>query len=224
MIKDIRNPVFEIGDKVEVLTDAENRESLTSVRTEDWEPGVIKGFDKDLVNYNVLMTRKNKTETVHATAIRKLEMEEVIKRIRRGVPLRTSNLDSNVPDSGADIVPIDKRFRRRKPVDYTELPDQQFDITVDPSDGLGVKFGWTDEKVIVAGFRDMKNGDWGVLEATGLVMVKDQLIKIDSVDVANFGISDIAELIEKSKKNKKITLRFGRSEEFKSKSSSVVQS
>jgi hypothetical protein len=59
------------------------------------------------------------------------------------------------------ISPI-KKFKKREPLDFQELPDFCFEITVDKSGGLGVRFGWTnDQQVVVQKFLAISNGDAG---------------------------------------------------------------
>eukprot|EP00924_Labyrinthula_sp_SR-Ha-C_P016451 augustus_masked-scaffold_6-processed-gene-3.6-mRNA-1 protein AED:1.00 eAED:1.00 QI:0/-1/0/0/-1/1/1/0/1475 len=202
----IRRPIFYKQDKVEVFDKEE-------VKPEQWQPGVIREAKKDGKNFDVFLTKKEKVQTVEAQDLRHQDMGEVLLRVRKGEPLRQQNFEST-PDAGEGLVPRAMRFKRKKPIEYTELPEEQFDIAVEAKQGLGIQFGWTeDKKIIVSGFRDLENGDWGPLEATGLVMLRDQLIKVDKKMVAGYGIGDLTQLLDKAKAQEKVTLRFGRYQE-----------
>ncbi|GBG33820.1 Anthrax toxin receptor 2 [Hondaea fermentalgiana] len=113
-------------------------------------------------------------------------------------------------DENGEPVPYHLRFKKSKPIAYHELPNNQFDVTVDMSDGLGLSLGWTnDSRVIVAGFRDLPiSGSWGPIEATGLVGLKDELIKVNEIPVVGKSFVEVSELIKKS--DKIIKLQFGR--------------
>ncbi len=106
-------------------------------------------------------------------------------------------------------VPFHLRFKKRKPLDFHELPNNQFEVKLDMSEGLGLSLGWTkDSRVIVAGFRDLPNGDWGPVEACGLVGLKDQLLKVNSHSIGGKSFVEVSELIKNS--GKTIRLQFGR--------------
>jgi len=106
-------------------------------------------------------------------------------------------------------VPQHMRFRKRRPLEYTEHPDNIFDVTLENQDGLGLSLGWTtDSRVIVAGFRDLPNGDWGPVEACGLVGLKDQLIMVNDVNISGESFVVVSQLIKDSPNP--IKLRFGR--------------
>jgi len=190
----IRRPVFSEGDRVMANLD------------ETWLKGVVKKVLTDKVHYEVRIATTAETHTVAAQYIQ-LAKDEFMNELQRVVPTRTKNF-VDIPE-GPGKKPKNQRFKKRKPLSYVELPNNQFDITVDTTDGLGVHLGWTeDQKVIVAGFRDLENGDWGPLEASGLVMLKDQVIKINDVDVTATGMAEISETILSSKDH--IKIRFGR--------------
>uniref|UniRef100_A0A7S2S2Z3 VWFA domain-containing protein n=1 Tax=Mucochytrium quahogii TaxID=96639 RepID=A0A7S2S2Z3_9STRA len=106
-------------------------------------------------------------------------------------------------------VPFHLRFRKRKPLHFAELPGNQFEVTLDMSEGLGLSLGWTnDNRVIVAGFRDLPNGDWGPVEACGLVGLKDQLLCVNDTSISGKSFVEVSELIKNS--GKTIKLVFGR--------------
>jgi hypothetical protein len=106
-------------------------------------------------------------------------------------------------------VPFHLRFKKRKPLDFAELPNNQFEVALDMSEGLGLSLGWTnDNRVIVAGFRDLPNGDWGPVEACGLVGLKDQLLKVNGKSIGGKSFVEVSELIKNS--GKTIRLQFGR--------------
>lgn len=74
---------------------------------------------------------------------------------------RSVSRSSRTDEDEAVISPI-KKFKKREPLDFQELPDFCFEITVDKSGGLGVRFGWTsDQQVVVQKFLAISNGDAG---------------------------------------------------------------
>lgn len=78
------------------------------------------------------------------------------------------------------------------------------------TEGLGVSLGWTnDSTVIVAGFKDLTNGDWGPVEACGLVGLKDVLLQVNGQEIHGSSFRDVSDLIRASA-GKPIKLRFGR--------------
>ena len=82
------------------------------------------------------------------------------------------------------------------------------------SDGLGLSLGWTtDSRVIVAGFKDLPNGDWGPVEACGLVGLKDQLLRVNDESIGGTSFVEVSRMIQNS--GKTIKLRFGRWSEKK---------
>uniref|UniRef100_A0A6S7ZSB0 PDZ domain-containing protein n=1 Tax=Aplanochytrium stocchinoi TaxID=215587 RepID=A0A6S7ZSB0_9STRA len=110
------------------------------------------------------------------------------------------------------------RFRRKAPLRYKDLPEDRFEITVNKSQGLAMSLGLTTEhSIIVARFLDLPNGEWGPVEATGLVGLKDQLLTINGVRIDGFSFAKAAELIRVSPDE--ITLGFAR---FKEESSTVT--
>ena len=111
-------------------------------------------------------------------------------------------------DDGLEV-PYHLRFRKKKALEFHELPGNCFQVTLDMSQGLGLSLGWTnDRRVIVAGFRDLPNGDWGPVEACGLVGLKDQLIEVNTINIVGKSFVEVGELIKKS--GKSISLQFGR--------------
>ena len=123
-------------------------------------------------------------------------------------PARHVDLDA-LPD-GPGTMPKHLRFKRKKPLAYRDLPNNQFEVTLDMSEGLGVSLGWTnDDKVIVAGFKDLTNGDWGPVEACGLVGLKDMLLEVNGKDINGCSFREVSDIIHEAS-GKPITLRFGR--------------
>jgi len=194
-LKRLRRPMFQVGDKVSAYLD------------NNWQQAIITNRRQDRFNYDIRLTLTDEARVVPATHLQFQVLEDIMERVRQGKPLRKGNYEE-IPE-GPGKRPKNQRFKKRRPLSYRELPNNQFDITVDTTEGLGVHLGWTeDQKVIVAGFRDLENGDWGPLEASGLVMLKDQVIKINDVDVTTNGMAEISETILASKQ--RIKIRFGR--------------
>merc|ERR1711916_248779 len=74
----------------------------------------------------------------------------------------------------------DGKYQRQKPIDYRILPNNMFSITVNKSKGLGVSLGLTkDSDIVVNNFKDTKYGNWGELEASGLVGLADVLFAVN---------------------------------------------
>jgi len=110
---------------------------------------------------------------------------------------------------GADADTRRLKYKVRPPLDFTELPNNCFEVTVDKSNGLGVSLGWTKQQtVVVTAFRLLPNRDWGPLEACELVGLKDQLLAINGQSVGGLSFSQVADLIRSSPN--RISLRFGR--------------
>ena len=112
-------------------------------------------------------------------------------------------------DAPEGTKPYRLRFKKRKPLGFRELPGNQFEVTLDMTDGLGLSLGWTtDSRVIVAGFKDLPNGDWGPVEACGLVGLKDQLLRVNDESIGGTSFVEVSRMIQQS--GKTIKLRFGR--------------
>mmetsp|Transcript_6140 Transcript_6140/g.7443 ORF Transcript_6140/g.7443 Transcript_6140/m.7443 type:complete len:395 (+) Transcript_6140:283-1467(+) len=98
-------------------------------------------------------------------------------------------------------------FKFESPLYYKQFPDNTYEIVVNASNGLGVELGWTDqsdEQVIVSGFRELPSGTWGPLEATGLVIVGDQIVAINGVPVQGLNMEQIGKLIMKQRSRTQI--------------------
>uniref|UniRef100_A0A7S3LIQ7 PDZ domain-containing protein n=1 Tax=Aplanochytrium stocchinoi TaxID=215587 RepID=A0A7S3LIQ7_9STRA len=100
-----------------------------------------------------------------------------------------------------------QNFKWQSPIYYKLYPNNEFDITVDGTSGLGIEIGWTKDDVLVTGFREVADGGWGPLEATGLVLKNDQIIKINGVDVAGRNMDELGELIQSNRENTKLRFR-----------------
>eukprot|EP00511_Aplanochytrium_stocchinoi_P001745 CAMPEP_0204833502 /NCGR_PEP_ID=MMETSP1346-20131115/17037_1 /ASSEMBLY_ACC=CAM_ASM_000771 /TAXON_ID=215587 /ORGANISM="Aplanochytrium stocchinoi, Strain GSBS06" /LENGTH=397 /DNA_ID=CAMNT_0051966095 /DNA_START=218 /DNA_END=1412 /DNA_ORIENTATION=+ len=105
------------------------------------------------------------------------------------------------------IQQLSQGFKFSSPLYYKQYPTNQFDIVVNASNGLGIELGWTDksdERVVISGFRELENGSWGPLESTGLVIIGDQIVRINDVPIAGLNMDQIGELIMKNRSRTKI--------------------
>ena len=64
---------------------------------------------------------------------------------------------------------------------------------------------------MVNNFSDLRpSGNWGPLESSGRVGLKDQLFAINGVDITGLSFNDVEKIIRKDIKKGSIRLRFGR--------------
>jgi len=102
-----------------------------------------------------------------------------------------------------------RKFKRRDPLDFHELPDFCFEITIDKKHGMGVRFGWTrDQLIVVQKFLGLPGMDAGPLEASERVSLGDQLLAINGQSIGGRSFAEVTDIIRQA--DDVITLKFGR--------------
>jgi len=195
---------FSIGDNVEVL--------VSKKAAKEWQQAKITNFNANDGTYDILFTQTGKMEQrVPVSRIKVGPDSDPIPDIFRPPPRE----HEEVYDENGNPIPHHLRFKKQKPLEYRELPDNCFEIVVSTEHGLGVSLGFTsaDEfaqsRIIVAGFRDLPStGGFGPVEATGLVGLKDEVLAINGVSTEGRSFVEISEMIRSSKDI--IRLKFGR--------------
>jgi hypothetical protein len=138
-----------------------------------------------------------------------------VRPFLRIMPLDTSVMGDDDEEShvasGLDVSMSGRKlkYKTRAPLDFAELPNNCFEITVDKAQGLGVSLGWTKQQtIVVTAFRLLQNRDWGPLEACELVGLRDQLLAVNGASVGGRSFGEVADMIRGSPD--RITLKFGR--------------
>eukprot|EP00512_Aurantiochytrium_limacinum_P013267 CAMPEP_0171572286 /NCGR_PEP_ID=MMETSP0961-20121227/4042_1 /TAXON_ID=87120 /ORGANISM="Aurantiochytrium limacinum, Strain ATCCMYA-1381" /LENGTH=2100 /DNA_ID=CAMNT_0012127123 /DNA_START=778 /DNA_END=7080 /DNA_ORIENTATION=+ len=195
---------FTVGDQVVVLCNVED-----ASKSRDWRRAQVVDFNDKNETYKLKYLDDEHVEANVSIA----RLRELREPANDPIPdiFRPPQRDhEEMYGEDGQPIPYHMRFRKLKPLAYHELPNNQFDVTVDMTNGLGLSLGWTnDNRVIVAGFRDLPiSGSWGPIEATGLVGLKDELMMVNDISVEGKSFVEVSELIKHS--DKIIKLQFGR--------------
>mmetsp|Transcript_2386 Transcript_2386/g.2771 ORF Transcript_2386/g.2771 Transcript_2386/m.2771 type:complete len:395 (+) Transcript_2386:646-1830(+) len=171
-------------------------------RTE-WLPGRVVRANSDGVSFEVEFEHSSKPN----------EKNAIVNRLRKRQIFVHSEMDPEPePESKVSrpmLRSVGGGFKRKTPLKFKELPEDRYEITVNKKQGLGISLGLTTEnEIIVARFLDLANKDWGPLEASGLVGLKDQLLTINGVRIDGFSFAKASEFIRISPDE--ISLGFGR--------------
>ena len=169
------------------------------------------------------LVRKNSDNATYVVklddgGVERFVAEEAIREPSKVVPpKRTSSFQGSVRP---DVLKEDGSFKYpvKKPLAYRELPENQFEMTIDRTDGLGIKLGITEAKghasgghIVISEFTDIPSGGWGPLEGSGVVGISDELLEINGVSVVDMPLRAVDKLIRESPEQMK--LKFGRNHE-----------
>ncbi len=194
----IRWPKYEVGDSVRVKVMMEKKKKNGKF---EWEPAELTSVDNDAKTVDVKFEDCTTEQDVPFSRIKKYaSIGETNRAIQDAMnagfrpPLREH-------EGGDGPGAIDKslRYQKKAPLSAKILMGNKFSVTVNKEFGLGLTLGWTREgEVVVNNFKDLNNGDWGPLEACGLVGLRDQVVAINGQNVEGHSFADVAEIIRAS--------------------------
>ncbi|KAH9249623.1 hypothetical protein BASA81_012592 [Batrachochytrium salamandrivorans] len=134
---------------------------------------------------------------------RRIPNRLVRRRIQPSAPVAAV---ANV-GAAANVIALPKHTRAL--LDFEELPDFCFQITVDKSRGLGVRLGWTkNSEIVVQSFLTLVGVGAGPLEESERVNLGDQVLAVNGTSVGGKSFAEVSDMIRQSPD--RIKLKFGR--------------
>ena len=218
---------FQPDDLVEVRVfdqndPAYNSFAILNVGTQSPQKGEVDRPDQVWKKGRVV--RRNSDNMTYAVkldddTVENFVAEQAIRVRQPGVqtPRKTTSFQGSVRP---DVLKEDGSFKYpvKKPLDYRELPENQFEMTINRAEGLGIKLGITEAggsasggRIVISEFTDIPEGGWGPLEGSGLVGISDELLEINGVSVIDMPLRGVDKLIRESPEQMK--LKFGRNHE-----------
>lgn len=193
--KRLRWPQYKGGDIVEVRNAETGEWNRATVVTT--EGGIVVGLEDGKVDPKRFPNMDVRRPLVNSKAnVSALDMSVV-------------SAGANTPGGADESDSPRRKFKRREPIDFHELPDFCFEITIDKSQGMGVRFGWTrDQQVVVQKFLGVPGMDAGPLEASECVSLGDQLLAVNGVSVGGRSFAEVTDMIRTAPD--RVTLKFGR--------------